>query len=90
MVFRSGDRIPVAAGGRGVWLVILGGAPLSGPRYNWWNFVASSKDRIEEPKAEWRAEDWGQRFDLPVDDRDEHIPFRNDRRRQGGRQFAFR
>jgi hypothetical protein len=35
MVFRSGDRIPVAAGGRGVWLVILGGAPLSGPRYIW-------------------------------------------------------
>ncbi|MCF6113832.1 hypothetical protein L2331_28715 [Mesorhizobium muleiense] len=43
--------------------------------------VASSKDRIEEAKAEWRAEDWGKgRFDLPIDDRDEHIPYRTDRR----------
>jgi hypothetical protein len=58
-----------------------GGATLSGPRYIWWNFVASSKDRIEEAKAEWRAEDWGKgRFDLPIDDRDEHIPYRTDRR----------
>jgi redox-sensitive bicupin YhaK (pirin superfamily) len=43
--------------------------------YIWWNFVASSRERIEEAKAEWRAQDWGNgRFDLPVDDRDEHIP----------------
>ena len=27
--------------------MILGGATLSGPRYIWWNFVASSKERIE-------------------------------------------
>ncbi|WP_027152112.1 pirin family protein [Mesorhizobium sp. WSM2561] len=75
MVFRPGDRITVAAGGQGARLMILGGATLSGPRYIWWNFVASSKDRIEEAKAEWRAEDWGKgRFDLPIDDRDEYIP----------------
>lgn len=75
MVFRPGDRITVAAGGRGARLMILGGATLSGPRYIWWNFVASSRERIEEAKAEWRAENWGKgRFDLPVDDRDEHIP----------------
>jgi redox-sensitive bicupin YhaK (pirin superfamily) len=75
MVFQPGDRITIAAGGQGARLMILGGAMLSGPRYIWWNFVASSKDRIEEAKAEWRAEDWGKgRFDLPVDDRDEHIP----------------
>jgi redox-sensitive bicupin YhaK (pirin superfamily) len=75
MVFRPGDRITVAAGDRGARLMILGGATLSGPRYIWWNFVASSRERIEEAKAEWRAENWGKgRFDLPVDDRDEHIP----------------
>ncbi|MFG1235641.1 pirin family protein [Xanthobacter autotrophicus DSM 597] len=75
MVFRPGDRITVAAGGRGARLMILGGATLGGPRYIWWNFVASSKDRIEQAKAEWRAQDWGRgRFDLPIDDRDEHIP----------------
>jgi redox-sensitive bicupin YhaK (pirin superfamily) len=75
MVFRPGDRITVAAGERGARLMILGGATFSGPRYIWWNFVASSKERIEEAKAEWRAQDWGKgRFDLPADDRDEHIP----------------
>jgi redox-sensitive bicupin YhaK (pirin superfamily) len=75
MVFRPGDRITVIAGSRGARLMILGGATLSGPRYIWWNFVASSKERIEEAKAEWRAENWGEgRFDLPIDDRDEHIP----------------
>lgn len=75
MVFRPGDRITVAAGERGARLMILGGATLGGPRYIWWNFVASSQERIEEAKAEWRAQKWGTgRFDLPVDDRAEHIP----------------
>ena len=75
MVFRPGDRITVVAGERGSRLMILGGATLSGPRYIWWNFVASSRERIEEAKAEWRARKWGQgRFDLPVGDRDEHTP----------------
>ncbi|WP_027135610.1 pirin family protein [Geminicoccus roseus] len=75
MVFRPGDRITVAAGDRGARLMILGGATLPGPRYIWWNFVASSQERIEAAKAEWRAQNWGKgRFDLPVGDRDEHIP----------------
>jgi redox-sensitive bicupin YhaK (pirin superfamily) len=75
MVFRPGDRITVAAGDQGARLMILGGATLSGARYIWWNFVASSQERIEEAKAEWRAQNWGKgRFDLPINDRDEHIP----------------
>ncbi|KXF77147.1 pirin [Paramesorhizobium deserti] len=75
MVFRPGDRITIAAGDRGARLMILGGATFPGPRYIWWNFVASSQERIEAAKAEWRAENWGKgRFDLPVDDRNEHIP----------------
>jgi redox-sensitive bicupin YhaK (pirin superfamily) len=75
MVFRPGDRITVAARERGARLMILGGATFSGPRYIWWNFVASSQERIEAAKAEWRAANWGKgRFDLPADDRDEHIP----------------
>ncbi|MBB3952819.1 pirin family protein [Aureimonas jatrophae] len=74
MVFRPGDRITVSAGPQGARLMILGGATLPGPRYIWWNFVASSRERLEEAKAEWRAERWGVgRFDLPVGDRDEHI-----------------
>jgi redox-sensitive bicupin YhaK (pirin superfamily) len=75
MVFRPGDRITVAAGERGARLMILGGATFNGPRYIWWNFVASSQERIELAKAEWRAANWGKgRFDLPADDRNEHIP----------------
>ena len=75
MVFRPGDRITVAAGDRGARLMILGGATFDGPRYIWWNFVASSQERIEAAKAEWRAANWGKgRFDLPADDRDGYIP----------------
>ena len=75
MVFRPGDRVTVGAGELGARLMILGGATLPGPRYIWWNFVASSRERIEEAKAEWRAERWGtDRFDLPEGDRAEHIP----------------
>ncbi|MBY8977266.1 pirin family protein [Rhodobacteraceae bacterium NNCM2] len=75
MVFRPGDKITIAAGDRGARLMILGGATFPGPRYIWWNFVASSQERIEAAKAEWRAANWGKgRFDLPVDDRTEHIP----------------
>lgn len=75
MVFRPGDLITVAAGPQGARLMALGGATLGGPRYVWWNFVASSKDRIEHAKAEWRAGKWGEgQFDLPPTDRAEHIP----------------
>lgn len=75
MVFRPGDKITVAAGDRGARLMVLGGATLNGPRYIWWNFVASSRDKIEHAKEEWRRADWGQgQFDLPPTDRDEFIP----------------
>jgi hypothetical protein len=32
--------------------MLLGGAPL-GPRFVWWNFVSSSKERIERAKLDW-------------------------------------
>ena len=75
MVFRPGDQITVAAGAQGARLMALGGATLNGPRYVWWNFVASSQERIEHAKEEWRAANWGGGlFDLPRDGRDEFIP----------------
>ncbi|CAM3325892.1 pirin family protein [Paracoccus nototheniae] len=75
MVFRPGDHITVAAGERGARMMILGGATFNGPRYIWWNFVASSQERIEAAKLEWRSANWGKgRFDLPADDRSEFIP----------------
>jgi redox-sensitive bicupin YhaK (pirin superfamily) len=36
-------------------LMLLGGAPLDGPRIVWWNFVASSRERIEAAKDDWLA-----------------------------------
>ena len=75
MVFRPGDRITVQAGDRGARLMALGGATLEGPRHIWWNFVSSSRERIEEAKREWRAARWGDgQFDLPAGDRDDFIP----------------
>ena len=50
-------------------LMILGGEPL-GARYLEWNFVSSSKERIEQAKADWRAG----RMKLPDLDQDEFIP----------------
>jgi redox-sensitive bicupin YhaK (pirin superfamily) len=35
-------------------LLLLGGAPMDGPRHVWWNFVSSSAERIEQAKADWR------------------------------------
>ena len=35
-------------------VVLLGGEPLDGPRYIDWNFVASSKERIERAKRDWK------------------------------------
>jgi redox-sensitive bicupin YhaK (pirin superfamily) len=34
--------------------MLLGGEPLDGPRHLWWNFVSSSKERIEQAKDDWR------------------------------------
>ena len=36
-------------------LMLLGGAPMDGPRHIWWNFVSSRKERIEDAKADWKA-----------------------------------
>jgi redox-sensitive bicupin YhaK (pirin superfamily) len=74
MVFRPGDPITVAAT-EPARLILLGGETLGGPRYIWWNFVASSKERIEAAKEAWRAGDWENgRFHLPPDDNEEWIP----------------
>ncbi|MBT8454476.1 MAG: pirin family protein [Rhodobacteraceae bacterium] len=75
MVFRPGDRVSMTAGPQGARIMLLGGETLEGSRYIWWNFVASSKERIEEAKEAWRREDWADgRFQLPVGDAEEFIP----------------
>ncbi len=51
-------------------LMLVGGEPLEGPRYIWWNFVSSSLERLDMAKAAWREG----RFDLIPMDHDEFIP----------------
>ena len=34
--------------------VLIGGAPLDGERHIWWNFVSSSRERIEKAKRDWK------------------------------------
>jgi redox-sensitive bicupin YhaK (pirin superfamily) len=46
-------------------VVLIGGAPLEGERYMFWNFVASSKERLEEAKGDWKA---GRFARVPGDD----------------------
>jgi redox-sensitive bicupin YhaK (pirin superfamily) len=40
-------------------LVVIGGAPLDGPRHLWWNFVSSRKERIRQAAADWEAQRMG-------------------------------
>ena len=53
-VLAAGLPIDVLAGSDGAKLMLLGGAPMDGPRHIWWNFVSSSKERIEKAKADWK------------------------------------
>jgi redox-sensitive bicupin YhaK (pirin superfamily) len=39
--------------------MLLGGEPLDAPRHMWWNFVSSSKERIEQAKEDWSAGRFG-------------------------------
>ncbi|MFI4969589.1 MAG: pirin family protein [Lysobacterales bacterium] len=41
-------------------VLLCGGARLDGERHLWWNFVASSRERIERAKADWLAQRFGQ------------------------------
>lgn len=75
LIFRPGDALSVQAGAQGARLILLGGATMGGPRYIWWNFVASSRDKIDAAREAWRAGDWAHgRFRLPPSDNAEFIP----------------
>ncbi len=75
LVFRPGDGVSIKAGPQGARVMVLGGATMDGPRHIWWNFVASSKERIDAAKEAWRAGDWTHgRFQLPPTDAVEFTP----------------
>lgn len=69
LVFAPGRETVIAAP-RGAKLVVLGGEPMDGPRHIWWNFVSSSKDRIEQAKQDWRRD----RFGVAVPGETDFIP----------------
>jgi redox-sensitive bicupin YhaK (pirin superfamily) len=69
LVFRPGDEIVVSSPD-GAHFMLFGGASLGSKRYIWWNFVSSSKERIEQAKEEWKTG----RFDIVPGDEEEFIP----------------
>ena len=72
LVFASGDTVTIKALTPSS-VMLLGGEPV-GERLLWWNFVSSSKERLDQAKADWKAG----RFALPPHDHDEFIPLPDD------------
>jgi redox-sensitive bicupin YhaK (pirin superfamily) len=68
LVFSAG-AVPLIKAAEPSTIMLLGGEPI-GPRYMWWNFVSSRKERLEQAKADWKAG----RIALPFHDGDEFIP----------------
>ncbi len=69
LVVEAGDDVAVRAEADSR-IVLVGGAPIDGERHIWWNFVSSSKDRIERAKDDWKSG----RFPTVPGDAVERIP----------------
>ena len=69
LVLAPGAPVMLEAADGPARFVLIGGEPLDGPRYVWWNFVSSSRERIERAREDWAA----QRFP-PVPGETEFIP----------------
>ncbi len=69
LILHPGDAITVGSA-RGAQFMVFGGEPMDGPRYIWWNFVSSRRERIEQAQEEWRQG----RFDTVPGDEAEFIP----------------
>jgi redox-sensitive bicupin YhaK (pirin superfamily) len=70
LVFRPGDTVDLVAGDEPCHVMLFGGEAMASKRHIWWNFVSSSKERIEQAKEEWRTG----RFDIVPGDEEEFIP----------------
>jgi redox-sensitive bicupin YhaK (pirin superfamily) len=69
LVFRSGAHATLSAS-TDATVMLLGGDPLDGERHMFWNFVSSSRERIEQAKGDWRE----RRFPKVVGDEVEFVP----------------
>jgi redox-sensitive bicupin YhaK (pirin superfamily) len=69
LVLRPGRSVVIEAR-ESTRLMLVGGAKLTGERHVWWNFVSSSKERIERAKQAWK----GGEFPKVLGDETEFIP----------------
>lgn len=76
MVVFASDEDPRITANESTTMMLLGGEPL-GDRFIWWNFVASTRERIEQAKEDWKAG----RILLPPSDNQEFIPLPSDEKR---------
>ena len=67
-VLAPGHEARLSGEGR---LMLMGGGAFTTPRHVFWNFVSSSRDRLNQAKEDWKA----QRFPLIPGDDQEFIPF---------------
>jgi len=54
MIVFAARSSPVLRAESAARVMLLGGAPLDGDRHLWWNFVSSSRERIEQAKRDWK------------------------------------
>ncbi|MBW0144160.1 pirin family protein [Sphingomicrobium clamense] len=66
-ILAPGHKPTLSGTGRAM---LLGGEAFATKRHVWWNFVSSSRDRIEQAKEDWRE----RRFDVVPGDEQERIP----------------
>lgn len=69
LVCQPGQEILVTAA-EDAHVMLLGGAVMDGPRYIWWNFVASDKDMIRQAAENWQ----NNQFPTVPGDEEEFIP----------------
>jgi redox-sensitive bicupin YhaK (pirin superfamily) len=73
IVFRAGKEAVLhvdASNAESAHVMLIGGARLDGPRHMWWNFVSSSKERVEQAKRDWK----NGRFAKVVGDEIDFVP----------------
>jgi redox-sensitive bicupin YhaK (pirin superfamily) len=70
LLFRPRDALALCAAPEGARVLLLGGAAMGEPRFIFWNFVSSSRQRIEQAKADWKSGHFGK---IPSDEH-EFIP----------------
>ncbi|HEX2832026.1 MAG TPA: pirin family protein [Thermoanaerobaculia bacterium] len=73
----DGERPELRADGE-THVMLIGGSGFPEKRYIWWNFVSSSRERIEQAKGEWME----RKFPVVVGDEEEYVPLPADAWRQ--------